>query len=133
MILSALFIVALPVLVFAQDRSYRHSEHGFFEPRTSVNLVGMVYNQVTEEWSWYMGVKTVFFHPVRHVWMGGIGFGVAFNQAEHGGNWTGLTFVPLQLGDLSLDVSVKKVWARDPRTDERHKEHLVMLAWNWSF
>lgn len=131
-ILAILLVAVLPTLVFAQDISNRHSKHSFFEPRTSINLIGASYNQVTEEWSWYMGIKTVFFHPARHVWMGGIGFGVAFDQAEHGGDWAGLTFVPLQLGAFSMDVSVKRVWEHDIRTDERRRNHLVMLAWNWS-
>lgn len=132
-LLAVAFTITVSVSsAFAQDRSTRHSEHGFFEPVTSINLLGAVYNQVSEDWDWYLGIKTVFFHPARHVWVGGVGFGIAFNQAENRGNWTGLTLVPVRLGDLSLEVSAKKVWAQSP-TKERRRERLIMLAWNWDF
>lgn len=117
---------------FAQDRSTRHSEHSFFEPITSINLLGTVHNQVSEDWDWYFGIKTVFFHPTKHIWIGGIGFGVALHQAENRRNWTGLTLVPIKLGDISLEVSAKKVWAQSS-IGNRKQKRLVMLAWNWDF
>ena len=119
---------------FAQVRSDEdeHLWHGFFEPGIGLNLLGTAYNPATENWGWHLGTKVLFLHPTRSVWLGGIGFGIAFDQSasiNRGPVFTA-TFVPLEIDGFSLEVSLNRVKSRD-NYGNLTKSRLVVLAWNW--
>ena len=135
-LVTALFIFVVltffPQSAMAQGCSGSHGTHGIFCPQSGVNLLGASYNPVSENWNWYMGAKTVFFHPARYVWVGGVGLGVVFNQSERGRYIPVFTFVPLEIGGLAIETSIGRVWATSP-AGERKKTRLIMLSWNWNF
>ena len=123
-------IIVFAVAGNAQDRDSNHESHQVFYPASSFNLFGGVYNTATEQWHWYIGAKTLFIHPVKYVWVGGVGFGVAFAQ-EGRGSTPVLTFVPIKIGSLALEISPYKVETRDRYYVYRGQ--LAMISWNWAF
>lgn len=116
----------------AQNCSGLHDNHRLLCPDSSWNLFGASYNPVAEDWGWYVGAKTVFFHPARYVWVGGIGLGIAFSQSENNKHVPVFTFVPVKIGSLAIETSLNKVSAVSP-PGERKRTRLVMLTWNWRF
>lgn len=117
---------------FAQEGSDYHSKHGFLEPKVRINLLGGAYNPTTENWGWYMGTKVLLFHPTRSVWMGGVGFGIAFDQSKSSnrGPVFVATFVPLEIGRFSVEASLNRIESIDNH-GSLTKSRLVILAWNW--
>jgi|SRR3989344_2124722 len=131
-VLTLCFVLVMYSLAFAQERSNSYSRHDFCEPKVGVNLFGAAYNPATENWGWYVGAKVLPFHPTRSVWLGGVGFGIAFDQSKsrNRGPVFALTFVPLEIGSFSLEVSLNRIESRNDHGGLT-KSRLVILAWNW--
>lgn len=129
------FVVMFATIGYAQDKDSNHDSHPVFYPASSFNLFGGVYNTATDKWRWYVGAKTLFIHPVKYVWLGGVGFGVAFAQ-EGMGSTPVFTLVPIKVGALALEISpykIETVEIRGPYYYIYEKGRLVMVSWNWSF
>lgn len=130
----AAFIIFSSSSSFAHESSDDHPQHGFFEPSVGFNLIGGAYNPITENWGWHIGSKVMLFHPTRSVWLGGVGFGIAFDQSKskNRGPVIAITFVPIEIGNISLEVSLNRVESID-NNSSLTKSRLIILALNFKF
>ena len=109
-----------------------HIPRSLFCPDVGINLIGTGYNPATENWGWYMGAKTILLHPTKSVGIGGVGFGIVFDQSSsvNRGPVPVLTFVPLEVSGFSVELSLNRVKSRDD-DDVIKYSRLILFAWNW--
>ena len=132
-VIAFAIVILSAVSGYTQDSDKNHESHAVFYPASSFNLFGGVYNTTTDQWHWYVGAKTMFIHPAKYVWVGGVGFGVAFAQ-EGRGSTPVLTLVPIKIGALALEFSPYKIETVDPYYYYKYnKGRLMMISWNWNF